>query len=244
MRLPPPVVADLHAPALDLFVARVRQSMFDTYAGVPMLKFPEDLRAYEHILWSDRVEVVLEIGVQQGGSALWFRDRLRTLAAYGLIARPRVIGVDLDVSEARGQLAHVDPSYAEEITLIEGDVCDPATAERVRSLIEPDLSCLVIEDSAHTYETTMASLKEFSKLVRPGGFFVVEDGCVDVEELRLHPEWPRGVLVALREWLASPAGGDFRQRRDLELYGISCHPEGFIQRAFAQPRDASRDGAA
>jgi len=244
MRLPPPVMADLHAPARDLFMARVRQSMFDTYAGVPLLKFPEDLRAYEHILWSERVEVVLEVGVQQGGSALWFRDRLRTLVAYGLIERPRVIGVDVDVSDARGRLAQVDPSYADEITLIEGDVCDPATAERVRRLIGPDVSCLVIEDSAHTYETTMASLQAFANLVRPGGFFVVEDGCVDIEELRLHPDWPRGVLVALREWLAGPAGSDFRQRRDLELYGISCHPEGFLQRAPAQPGDASRDGAA
>ncbi len=209
--------------------------MFDTYAGIPMLKFPEDLRVYEHILFSERVEAVLEIGIEQGGSALWFRDRLRTLAAYGYIQRPRVIGVDIDVARARGQLAQVDPSYGDEITLIEGDVRDVSVTQRVHGLVEPGTSCLVIEDSAHTYDTTMASLNAFASLVRPGGFFVVEDGCVDIEELRLHPDWPRGVLPAINDWLVSSPGRAFRPRRDMELYGISCHPEGFLQRA---PADA------
>jgi cephalosporin hydroxylase len=89
----------------------------------------------------------------------------------------------------------------------------------------------VIEDSAHEYETTLAALTGFSDLVPPGGFFVVEDGCVDVEELRLSPDWPRGVLPALHDWLQTSAGQQFTVRRDLELYGVSCHPEGFLQRA-------------
>jgi cephalosporin hydroxylase len=229
-RLPPPVSVDLATPVRELFIDRVRQSVFDTYAGVPMLKFPEDLRVYEHILFSQRVAVVLELGVQQGGSSLWFRDRLRTLAGYGLIAEPQVIGVDIDLSEAH---RYLDPAFMSGITLIEGDVRDPATAEQVHRLIAPGSSCLVVEDSAHTYETTMAALGAFSDLVQPDGYFVVEDGCVDIEEMRLHPDWPRGVLPAIHEWLASPAGAGFRQRRDMELYGVTAHPEGFLQRVPA-----------
>ena len=66
--------------------------------------------------------------------------------------------------------------------------------------------------------------------MQPGGFFVVDDGCVDIEELRLKPDWPRGVLRALHEWLATPQGAAFRVRKYLELYGLSCHPSGFLQR--------------
>ena len=220
----------MRGSVLNLFQARVRQVMFDTYAGIPMLKFPEDLRVYEHLLFSERVEVVVEIGVQAGGSALWFRDRLRALAGYGQISRPLVVGVDIDISEARRHLAQVDPTYENEITLVEGDVRDPAVAQRVRGLVEPGTSCLVVEDSAHNYETTTAALTEFARIIRPGGFFVVEDGCVDIEEMRLHVDWPRGVIPAIHDWLASAEGSEFQQRRDLELYGISCHPEGFLQR--------------
>jgi hypothetical protein len=38
------------------------------------------------------------------------------------------------------------------------------------------------------------------------------------------------VLSALRDWLATEAGREFVVRRDLKLYGVSCHPHGFLQR--------------
>jgi hypothetical protein len=56
--------------------------------------------------------------------------------------------------------------------------------------------------------------------VHPQGFFVVEDGYVDVEPMRLRQDWPRGVLPAIREWRATPEGRQFKIRRDLELYGV------------------------
>jgi cephalosporin hydroxylase len=96
--------------------------------------------------------------------------------------------------------------------------------------VPADARCLVVEDSAHVYDTTRAALEGFHRFVEPGCFFVVEDGCVDIDELRLSPDWPRGVLPALSDWLATPSGGDFVVRRDLELYGVSCHPGGFLQR--------------
>ena len=235
MRLPPTVSVDLHAPVLDYFKERARQGVFDTYAGIQMMKFPEDLRTYEHLIWSQNVEVVLELGVHNGGSALWFRDRLRVLASYGRIRAPRVIGVDLDISHAHAHLLEIDPGYQDEIVLIDGDLLDPVLVERVRDRVPQGASCLVIDDSAHTYETTLGALRGFASLVKPGGFFVVEDGSVDIEEIRIHPDWPRGVLPAIHEWLSTPEGRCFRQRRDLELYGVSCHPGGFLERSLTEP---------
>jgi cephalosporin hydroxylase len=230
-RMPDAVTADLAAPAREHWRARAEQHMTDVYAGLALMKFPEDLRVYEHILWSRRVDTVIELGTQSGGSALWFRDRMRTFAGYGRIpGRPHVVTVELEPAHAWRLLAEVDASYADEITLVEGDVRDAEVADRVRAIVRPDASCLVVEDSAHTYDTTIAALRLYSEFVAPGGIFVVEDGCVDVEELRLDPQWPRGVLPAIREWLASPQGSAFEQRRDLELYGITCHPEGFLER--------------
>jgi cephalosporin hydroxylase len=88
----------------------------------------------------------------------------------------------------------------------------------------------VVEDSAHVYATTIAALHGFARFVEPGGWFVVEDGCVDVEELRVSDDWPRGVIPAIDDFLASPDGAGFRRRRDLELYGLTCHRDGYLQR--------------
>jgi cephalosporin hydroxylase len=214
----------------EYWLARAAQHTTDSYLGVPLSKFPEDLRVYEHLLWRTTPDVVVELGGQAGGSALWFRDRLRTLAAYGRVAAPRVVSVDLDVSVARANLAEVDPHYADSIVLLEGDVQDPALRAEVGRHLPAGAHCMVVEDSAHVEATTRAALELYSDLVPPGGLFVVEDGCVDVEWMRLGEDWPRGVLPALRAWLATPQGAAFRMRRELELYGVSCHPEGFLER--------------
>jgi cephalosporin hydroxylase len=230
--LPPAVHIDIERQSLrDYWLARARQHTGDTYAGVGLSKFPEDLRVYEHLLWLQAPDTVIEIGTHRGGSALWFRDRLRALAAYGRIARaPHVISLDLDQGHARSELAGADPDYAREITLIEADVRDPAATDRVVAALRDGARCFVVEDSAHVFETTSAALRGFSRFVPPGGIFVVEDGCVDIQAMRADDSWPRGVLAAVTEWLATPEGGQFRVRRDLELYGISCHPSGFLQR--------------
>jgi cephalosporin hydroxylase len=213
----------------DYWLERARQHSQDSYAGVPMAKFPEDLRTYEHLLWNDAPDTVIEIGTQWGGSALWFRDRLRTLAEYGRIFRPpRVITLDVSQDRARAFLSEADADYASTIMLVEGDIRDPETAERASRLVG-EARCFVVEDSAHEYETTMAALVGFARFVPPKGFLIVEDGCVDVDALRLDG-WPRGVLPALHDWLTTFEGSAFQVRRDLELYGISCHPEGFLQR--------------
>jgi cephalosporin hydroxylase len=221
---------DLEASVREYWLERVSRHKRDSYAGVRLAKFPEDLRVYEHLIWASKPNVVIEIGTLRGGSALWFRDRLRTLAAYGNIGPPLVISIDVEIDEAREDVRAADPAYEETITLLEGDVTDPDLPSVVEALLPPDARCLVVEDSAHVFETTMSALTGFARFVPERGFFVVEDGSVDYEEMRLRPDWPRGVLPAVREWLATPEGRKFRVRRDLEIYGITSHPEGFLQR--------------
>lgn len=200
--------------------------------GVPIGKFPEDLRAYEHLLWASRACVVVEVGANRGGSALWFRDRLAAMAGYGRITAGHVFSVDLDLARSREHIG-TDP---EGITLIQGDICDPGVAAQVVELVPPRSRCFVVEDSAHNYRTTMAALCGLAQLVPVGGYFVVEDGCVDIDAMRVLDDWPRGVLPAISDWLRSPQGSGFEQRRDLELYGLTCHPHGFLRRVRAPSR--------
>src|SRR5262245_27673868 len=119
-----PVEQRLDRPLRDYWHDRAAQHTQDKYAGVPLSKFPEDLRVYEHLRWAERPNVVIEIGTKNGGSALWFRDRLRTLAAYGLISEFRVITIDVRVDRARQYLDMVDSSWEETITVVRGDVSD------------------------------------------------------------------------------------------------------------------------
>jgi cephalosporin hydroxylase len=225
-----PIEQRLERPLRDYWLDRAALHTEDSYAGIPLSKLPEDLRVYEHLLWAQRPDAVIEIGTYYGASTLWFRDRLRLLASYGPGGPGKVIAIELDAAKARRQLERADPAWQADITLIESDVAEPGLPERVAELLGPADRCLVIEDSGHTYETTMAALEGFSRFVAPGGFMVVEDGYVDIEEMRLEEHWPQGVLPAVADWLQTAAGGSFRVRRDLELYGITGHPGGMLER--------------
>ncbi len=228
--LPPAVVSRHRDSVRQLWMSRVHQSVQDFYAGAPLSKFPEDLRVYEHLIWESNPSAVIEIGSYHGGSALWFRDRLRTLASYGRIRDPIVVSVEVEPERAVKALDAADPHWPDSIKLIAGDVRDPTTIGKVADLVPPGTQVLVTEDCAHVYETTRAALEGFAGFVQPGGYFVVEDGCVDIDELRLHDDWPRGVLQAVRDWLRTDPGYQFCVRRDLELYGLTSNPEGFLQR--------------
>ena len=218
-----PVEERLDDSLLSYWVDRFAQHAEDNYAGVPLFKFPEDLRVYEHLLWADRPNVVIEIGTHCGGSALWFRDRLRVMESYGLISDSRVITIDIDADRARPYLDHADRTWSEHIYLISDDVRSDSLLDRVARSLPSTARCFVVEDSAHTYATTMAALTAFAPFVSPGGFFVVEDGCVDIKQMRVETMrlgnrvWApfdasvgrMASLPAVSAWLASPAGQSF-----------------------------------
>jgi cephalosporin hydroxylase len=236
---PPAIERDLDETFADYWRRRIDQHHDDSWAGVPMAKFPEDLRVYQHLLWESRADTVIEVGTKWGGSLLWFRDQLRTFAGYGRVERePKVIGVDLAITHAETLLDRADPPWREQITLIEGDLREAATIKAIEAEIDPLARPLVVEDAAHTGEVTKAALEGLAHLVGAGGFFVVEDGHVDIE--RLHPEGPPmirqigvrsgGVIGAVDAWLQTPEGREFNLREDLELYGMTSHPNGYLQR--------------
>jgi cephalosporin hydroxylase/SAM-dependent methyltransferase len=231
--LPPLVSVRLDDDVRTYVRRRLEAHTHDSYAGVPLQKFPEDLRTYEHLLWKNRPNVVIEVGTLHGAGALWFRDRLRTLAEYGRIGGDyQVITVDVDHAPALASLPAADRRWNEHIELVTGDIRDPEVVQRAKQLLPARARCFVVEDSAHEPDTTRAALDAFAELVPEDGYFVVEDGVVDVEELRLEG-WPRGVLSAIDEWLETPSGSGFTRRRDLERYGVTSHPGGYLQRRSA-----------
>jgi cephalosporin hydroxylase len=229
------VIEDLLESSLgDYYRSRWRIHLDDSYAGVRMRKFPEDLRTLERVLWEHRLNVVLEIGLDHGGSALWFRDRLRTMAQYGRITQPLVISVDVNVALGRENLARTDPDYAETIRLIESDVRAPEVVEKVHQHLPAGARVLVIDDSAHRYDTTLATLRNFSPLVPVGSLMLVEDGHRDIPGMlppdRMGPADAYGSMRAIADWLATDGAGRFVQRRDQEHYIVTSNPGGWLQR--------------
>lgn len=211
---------DLNKPLLDYYRERILNQMqyVDSYKGVRILKFPEDLRTYERIIDENKPEVILELGVESGGSSIWFADRLDALCGGG-----DVIGVDINLEVARENL-----SSDKRITLIEGDLASDEVIDSVKNAVN-GRRVMIIEDAAHSYECTYAALTNYSDLVHIGDWFIVEDGIVDIEALRHYAGTPRGVIGATDVFMQTEQGKKFN-RFGLAPYGITSNPGGWLQR--------------
>jgi cephalosporin hydroxylase len=219
-------------PLAALWSARVATHLHDTYAGIPMSTFPEDLRTYERILWERAPVTVIEVGVGDGGSALWLRDRLFDFQRYRAGRAPRVIGVDVDLTAARRSFAGLPPEAVAGIELVEGDIADAVVVEAILSLVAPEAEVFVIDSAGHDDVTTLATVRALAPLIRSDGYLLVEDTCVDYPWLRPgDEERPRGRAAAVARWLSEdPLGRRFKRRPDLQAYGLTRHPGGLLQR--------------
>lgn len=221
----------VHEPIARLYENRRWTAKRDTYFGVPLLKFPEDLRVYEHLIEECQVNVVVEVGTAAGGSALWFRDRLALAGRYLHLPPPAVVTVDIDMAEARRQLRRTDRSYTDTITLIEGDIRDADVVERVHASVPEGARVLVVDDGAHEVDALGASLDGLWPLVSPGSYLVVEDTHISYPALMSAEPRRDGPTLAefVGDWLTTHT--EFVQTREPERYVVTSNPGGYLQRA-------------
>lgn len=225
------------ASVLDLWHLQVGLHHKEKYRGIGLAKFPQDLWTYEKLLNFSDPEVILEIGVNEGGFSRWLYDRLMIAQAFDANGCSRtLIGIDIDIEKSKANLRGIlkGSDGKPDIQLIQCDLLDHESLKQAKAEIEFILngrSLLIIEDSGHTYETTKSALKCFSSLLRPGEWFIVEDTCVDIEALRETADWPRGALMATDDFLRED---DSFERTDFNhCYEITCHPFGFLRKKLA-----------
>lgn len=223
---------------LDLWHKQVILHHQETYKGIGLAKFPQDLWTYEKLICEYRPRVVIEIGVNNGGFTRWLYDRLLLSSIEDPGSNRILVGLDINIESACRNLSGLmaKNSNGVRLELIQCNLLDThSTQEAKQKIIEliKDQSVLIIEDSGHTYETTSAALTSFSDLLRPGEWFIVEDTCVDLEPLRESPEWPRGVLNAVNSFLLD--NPEFERTDFNHTYTITCHPFGFLRKKLDKP---------
>jgi cephalosporin hydroxylase len=134
------------------------------YRDLRLAKNPFDLALYLRVIQQHRPAAIIEIGTSEGGSAAWFRDQCRSVG----LAETRVISIDRS-----------PPSInLDGIKFLFGDANDPDSTFPHAELESAPHPWLIIEDSAHTHQSTSAMLAYFDKLMRIGDRIVIEDGVV------------------------------------------------------------------
>ena len=104
---------------------------------------PEDLVRVQEVLYRVRPDVIIETGIFQGGSLMFYASLCEAMK------KGRVVGIDLRIpADVRERIS--GHSLGPRISLIEGDSASPEVAIKAAAAIGADDVVMVILDSCHT----------------------------------------------------------------------------------------------
>jgi cephalosporin hydroxylase len=138
-----------------------------SWMGRQLLQLPDDVLRLAELFWKLRPDVIVETGVYDGGSTLFFASLCRLYGAGRVISIERELRPG--VREAIGQAA------SGLVKLIEGDSASPETALQAQRNIRPAERVCVFLDSDHATQHVAAELRHFGPLVSRGCYLIVAD---------------------------------------------------------------------
>ena len=170
-----------------------------TYKGIKAIRCPFDYVIYQMIITDLKPDLIIEIGTNEGGGAVYLADLL------DLNGKGTVHAIDIDNRAEEAAKSHP------RIKLFTNgwDGYDIENAKGFETI-------LVIEDAAHTYECTLGAIEKFANLVSKNSYLIVEDGIVN--KLGMEEAYQGGPLKAIREFL--PTHPEFQvDRKWCDLFG-------------------------
>jgi cephalosporin hydroxylase len=166
-----------------------------TWMGRPIIQLPEDLVRIQEVIYTVKPDVIVETGVAHGGSLIFYSSLCKAMD------KGRVVGIDIEIRPHNKAAITAHP-LAGRITLVEGSSIAPPVVSRVRELITPGETVLVLLDSCHTRAHVLAELEAYAPLVSAGSYIVAMDGIMGevVGAPRTQADWswdnPRQAALA------------------------------------------------
>jgi cephalosporin hydroxylase len=139
-----------------------------TWLGIPCEKCPLDLWIYQELIVRTKPEIIVECGVNYGGSTLYYASIL------DILGQGEIVGIDITFRHLYKEVIKAHPR----ISLYESDSTEPAIVEVVRKRVAGRRT-MVILDSEHSLAHVRRELELYADFVTPGCYLVVEDTNVN-----------------------------------------------------------------
>jgi len=241
--------------AIDFLVETTKYNYsyhFD-WLSRPIIQYPQDIVAFQEIVWSVKPDLIIEMGIAHGGSLILSAS---LLALIDLCERGattlepnsehprRVVAVDIDIRAHNRKALEEHPLYPR-LKLIEGSSIEETVIAQVKKEAEGHERVLVCLDSNHTHDHVLAELEAYAPLTSPGSYCLVFDTVIEnmPEEMSQERPWGPGnsPKTAMCEYLdrlknegrTASDGQPLKLENDQQIQDkllITVAPDGYLKR--------------
>ncbi len=183
-----------------------------------ILKCPLDAWNVQEIIWERKPDVIIETGTAEGGSALFMAN------VMDLLHNGKVITIDIKKFKTL-------PGHPR-ITYLIGSSTDLRIINRVKELIEPGSSVMVILDSNHIGNHVLNELGLYSPLVTLGQYLIVEDGNINGHPVLYAKEGKKvggGPYEETQKFLKKNDSFVVDKKRNYQFI-LTFNPDGYLKR--------------
>lgn len=224
------------------------------WMGRPIIQYPQDMVAFQEIVWEVKPDLIIETGIAHGGSLIQSASML-TLLDYcdalekgefldPLKPKRKVLGLDIDI-RAHNRAAIETHPMANRIKMLQGSSVDNDIVKQVWDYAKNFKRILICLDSNHTHEHVLAELEAYAPLTSMGSYCIVWDTIVEDMPNGSFPDRPWGKgnnpKTAVWEYLKrlekegrkASDGGSLKLEIDKVVENkllITVAPDGFLKR--------------
>lgn len=219
---------NLQKDALDLLIRADQHSWIHqtTWFGEPILNLPQDMFAFQEIIYKTKPKFIIEVGVAWAGTLLFYSTLMESLGGKG------IIGIDIYIPEDLKKRIKQHRKMAGKIHWINQSSIEEDTLNKVKAIIGNCRDVMVVLDSYHTEEHVLKELELYSPLVGKGHYLIVGDTVVEYIPAQKHRPRPWGPgnnpKTALDIFLKKNKRFAVDTLLENKLL-FSCNPGGYLQ---------------
>jgi len=213
-----------------------------TWLGRPIIQYPQDMNAWQELIWQVKPDLIIETGIAHGGSLIFSASMLALLDMSEAIetgatldpkqSKRRVLGIDIDIRAHNREAIEAHP-MASRIQMIQGSSIAPEIIEQVRQVAQGYQRILVCLDSNHTHDHVLAELEAYAPLTSVDSYCVVMDTLVEDMPKAMFPDRPWGPgdnpKTAVWEYLKTHPEFEIDKSIQHKLL-ITVAPDGYLRR--------------
>jgi len=142
-----------------------------SWLGRPIIQFPQDIIAFQEIIWKIKPDLIIETGIARGGSLIFLSSMLK------LIGNGIVLGIDIAL-RPHNEREIKKHSMFKRIKILKGSSIEPKIFNQAKKISKNKKKVMVILDSDHSKEHVLKELILYSQLVSKGSYIIVCDTII------------------------------------------------------------------